>query len=224
VLRGTAVVFCACIAALCSDTARGYGDPDLYITLGASYSSISGPEIDGQGYFQPNSADLFVMPRASGGLGFRVGAGARYERYKIGLLYCQSDHDGDWFNLPKGLTRRAVMVDGAVLMSPWGEVRPHLRGALGSEWLAVERAYYHQDELGALVGDVVYFGFGVEVGVGLEYPLTPHLALAGGIGAHVFSLVGVSSDSAHRPDMSLEPVTLDIGVEASFGIATYWKF
>jgi hypothetical protein len=224
VFRGIAAVFCACIAALCPGTARGYGNPDLYVTLGASYSSISGPGIDGQGYFQPNPADLFVMPDVSAGFGLRVGAGARYERYTIGVVYCQSVHDGAWFDLPKDSTRRAVLVDGAIWMSPWGKARPRLRGALGPEWLAVEDAYYRQDELGALVGDVVYFGLGVEVGVGLEYSLTPRLSLAGDIGAHVFSLVDVSSDSGHRPDMRLEPTLLDVGVEASFGVAARWRF
>jgi len=196
----------------------------VYGTIALSYHSVFGPELDGKGYYQPNSADLFAVPEVSGGLGFRATAGLRYSTFAVGVAYSQSYHDGAWFGLDKEIVRRALLLEGAVPLPAWGSARPYLRGALGTEWVTVNEGYYHQYGELVFVADPTYFGLGGEGVIGIEYPLGSHVSLVADVGFHTFSLLQVSSNSGYRPDVNLNPSLLDMGLEACCGVSVMWTF
>jgi hypothetical protein len=161
--------------------------PAIAVELEAA--SIAGPDFDGRTYFYPQSNDLCVIPEVFGALGFRASFGVRRidpPLHFLGVTYALSRHDAEWLGFPQDVLSQTITVGGKLISDqPW-PVRPYVSAAFGSRWLRVGDAHYHGGSPGAYVADLTLQGFGGEVGVGAEYPVSDRVTLTAALRGEAF--------------------------------------
>ncbi len=222
---------------LTSTDAIGVHEPVISIDMDAeSYvpsvgvelalASVGGRHFDGLSYYYPRPDDLCAVPEVTSSLGFRVSLGVRRidpPLHFLGASYSWSTHEGTWFGLPQPVASHTVLVGGRYISSlPW-LVRPYVFGGFGLRQLNVEDAHYHDGSPSAFVADLSLQGFGGELGIGAEYPVSQHVIVTVALRAEAFSLSQASSDGLANQSFQLDGL-LERGIRVSSGLEVMLAF
>ncbi|MFH1689536.1 MAG: hypothetical protein ABIE42_04780 [Candidatus Eisenbacteria bacterium] len=189
-------------------------------------ASVDGQHFDGLSYYYPLPDDLCVVPEVASSLGFRVSVGVRRidpPLHFLGANYSRSTHEGTWFGLPQPVVSQTVLVGGRYISSqPW-PVRPYVFAGFGLRRLSIEDAHYHDGSPSAFVADLNLQGFGGEVGIGVEYPVSRHLILTAALRGEAFSLSQASSNGLANQSFQLSGL-LARGISVSGGLEVVLAF
>ncbi|MDH3889843.1 MAG: hypothetical protein OEV49_02065 [candidate division Zixibacteria bacterium] len=150
-----------------------------YIAIGSMAQTVGG-DMDGATYFE-DSYRLYMVPKVSSGLGLKVALGARDLRGSIEAYYGTAAHDAGWLSIPLSARRHEVGVSWRINAVRRSSLQYFLMTSfflqflLVSDGVIVDVPYSLDDR----PEDEKFSGWGVKLGPGLRYNLSPLFALRG---------------------------------------------
>lgn len=147
----------------------------MYIAIGTMSQSVNG-DLDGVSYYV-DGYRLYMIPEVSSGMGLQVALGARNHIGSIEAYYGTTSHDASWLGLPLSARRHEVGLCGRINVNPRSSLQYYLMVAPFFQFLVVpEGVFSSVDET---LEREKFSGWGIKLGPGLRYNLTPLLALRG---------------------------------------------
>ena len=187
--------------------ARGEGNPNDYLhtrtyvgVLGTSVEVNRSGLFNGQNYSRVNnpSYEVDLIPSIDQNFGYGFFIGHREEAYALELSYWQSNHSASFAS--SGVTSVAVTspvsVDRAQDLAVYNsvnldfkryfltelQIQPFINLGVSFPWITVSHASAAADPSASQInyGNLTLAGLGLDLGIGVEYYLTPNFSVMGG--------------------------------------------
>ena len=153
------------------DYDRLFAKQGFYFTTGVIGSQSYG-DLDGESIlFGP--ANVF-LPAMDAGVGFNVGFGVRTFSDAFEVTYDQADHTGSFQGASLDSTEHLVNFDWKHFFLIDRRVQPYTLLGFNIPWLDIDDGA----QKGAKIGDATLYGFGMNLGGGAAYYLTPQLSVS----------------------------------------------
>jgi hypothetical protein len=152
------------------DYDRLVAKPGIYITAAVTGSQLLG-DLDGNSVlFGPSTV---FLPSMDPGVGFDVGMGFRTMEDAFEITYDRSEHTGSFGNMSLDSIQETVNFDWRHFFVPDRRLQPFTVFGFNIPWVTIENGAKNA----FATGDATLYGFGMNLGGGAAYYLTPQLSI-----------------------------------------------
>ncbi len=196
------------------------------VAIGGIHQSAGG-DFDGESFFYAPAnygfSELFVVPEIDAAVCWITTVGARWSGGALEVSYARGRHDMAWVGFPAEGELWATDVNIRWYGSIGGPVEMYLLAGIGAVHVQVEDGYTLYDEYTgeSKVAEARYNGGSLNLGTGVTYHATPHVALQAGAVYRWRSFKEVDSDESFYGPYDIEHLevqTLDVTAEIVFYI------
>jgi opacity protein-like surface antigen len=194
------------------------------VAIGGIHQSAGG-DFDGESFFYaPNEygfTELFVVPEIDGAVCWITTVGARWNGAELDVSYARGRHDMAWAGFPAEGELWATDVNLKAYASIGGPAEIYLLVGAGAVHVQIEDGYTLYDEYTgeSKFAEARYNGGSLNLGTGVVYHATPHLAVQAGAIYRWRNFQEVDSDESFYGPYDIEHLevqTLDVTAEIVF--------
>jgi hypothetical protein len=202
----------------------------LYFLIGGggAFHSLGG-DFDGESFFMTGDYyyEMFVVPEVEGAVAWSAMVGARRGWLSLEAMFARSTHDMTWAGASTSGSQWTLSGNGRAYFRISGpmEFDVLLGGTLVG--VRVEDGYAFYDEWSGefRAGDADFYGLGLNVGAGLTYHATQHVALQCDVVCHPTMFTGASSEQSSSSESytieDLNDASTDVTLQVIFYVGPF---
>ncbi len=157
-----------------------------YVAVYLAWGTIEG-DFDNVaiGSLTDSTPDLIALPEMDPGVGFAIGLGYRFSKdlaFEISYEFMEHNTDATWFTgAPVGdATIQSFSANAKYYFLSDGPIQPLVLVGVYVPWLDIDNGSLRESDFA--VGDASLWGIGANIGGGLNFYLTPKVALTAEMG------------------------------------------